>query len=137
MITILLIIGFSVIFFLGRRSTYAKPVSSDHWKPIEDLLPNLSRFRELDSDTYAKFIKNIELAKQEMSNPESSGLYLRRAVDDFSSLSGSLPSGDSTYHDEIADLAVNLAITGEKVLMEIAEESKQHFTPRLFNALID
>lgn len=147
MITILLIIGFSILFILGRRSTYAKPSSPNLWKPIEDLLPNLSRFRDLDSVTYEKFMENLNLAKKEMINPditiirgsnlERSGMYLRRAVDDFSSLSISLPSGDSVYHDEIAELAANLAITGEKVLMEAATETKQTFTPRLLNALID
>jgi len=142
MITFLIIVGFFIIFFLGKRSGYAKPVEKDSWKPIEDLLPNLSRFRELDSVTYAKFIDNLELAKQELFNPnevnlELSGTYLRRAVDDFSSISGSLPSGDSVYHDEIAELAVNLAITGEKILMEDAEEIHKSFTPRLLNALID
>jgi len=92
-------------------------------------------------------MENLNLAKKEMINPdiaiirgsnlERSGMYLRRAVDDFSSLSISLPSGDSIYHDEIAELAANLAITGEKVLMEAATETKQTFTPRLLNALID
>jgi hypothetical protein len=147
MITILLIIGFSILFILGRRSAYTKPASSDLWKPIEDLLPNLSRFRNLDSVTYEKFMENLNLSKKEMINPditiirgsnlERSGMYLRRAVDDFSSLSISLPSGDSVYHDEIAELAANLAITGEKVLMEAATETKKTFTPRLLNALID
>ena len=142
MITFLLIIGFSIIFFLGKRSGYAKPVKKESWKPIDDLLPNLSRFRELDSVTYAKFIDNLELAKKEMFNPyetnlELSSTHLRRAVDDFSSISGSLPSGDSAYHDEIAELAVNLAITGEKILMEAAEETNKPFTPHLMNALID
>jgi hypothetical protein len=48
-----------------------------------------------------------------------------------------LPSGDSVYHDEIAELAATLAITGENVLVEAATETKQTFTPRLLNALID
>jgi len=34
-------------------------------------------------------------------------------------------------------LAATLAITGEQVLVNAAEETKQPFTPRLLNALID
>jgi len=148
MITILLIIGFAVIFILGRRrSGYGKPVNPDLWKPVDDLIPSLSRFRDLDSVTYARFEKELDSAKKEMISPdvtvlkgvslERSGRYLRRAVDEFSSLAGSLPSGDSIYHDEIAELAATLAITGERVLLDAAEETKQPFTPRLLNALID
>ena len=147
MITILLIIGFAILFMLGRRSGYGKPANPDLWKPVEDMLPNLSRFRELDPETYTRFEKELDSAKKEMVNPdvtvlkgvnlERSGMYLRRAVDEFSSLAGSLPSGDSVYHDEIAELAASLAITGERVLMDAAEETKQPFTPRLLNALID
>ena len=147
MITILLIIGFAILFILGRRSGYGKQVNPDLWKPVDDMLPNLSRFRDLDPETYARFEKDLESAKKEMISPdvtvlkgvslERSGRYLRRAVDEFSSLSGSLPSGDSVYHDEIAELAASLAITGERVLMDAAEETKQPFTPRLLNALID
>ena len=147
MITILLIIGFAIIFMLGRRSGYGKPANPDLWKPVDDMIPNLSRFRDLDPETYARFEKDLESAKKEMISPdvtvlkgvslERSGRYLRRAVDEFSSLSGSLPSGDSVYHDEIAELAASLAITGERVLMDAAEETKQPFTPRLLNALID
>jgi hypothetical protein len=147
MITILLIIGFAIIFILGRRSGYGKPVNPDLWKPVDDMLPNLSRFRDLDPVTYARFEKELDSAKKEMISPdvtvlkgvslERSGMYLRRAVDEFSSLAGALPSGDSVYHDEIAELAATLAITGERVLMDAAEETKQPFTPRLLNALID
>jgi len=147
MITILLIIGFAIIFILGKRSGYGKPVSPDLWKPIDDMIPNLSRFRDLDPDTYARFEKELESAKIEMINPdvtilkgvslERSGMYLRRAVDEFSSLAGSLPSGDSVYHDEISELAASLAITGERVLVNAAEETKQSFTPHLLNALIE
>src|SRR5210317_2424722 len=89
MITILLIIGFAIIFILGKRSGYGKPVSPDLWKPIDDMIPNLSRFRDLDPDTYARFEKELESAKIEMINPdvtilkgvslERSGMYLRRA----------------------------------------------------------
>ena len=132
---------------LGRRSGYGKPANPDLWKPVDDMIPNLSRFRDLDPETYARFEKDLESAKKEMISPdvtvlkgvslERSGRYLRRAVDEFSSLSGSLPSGDSVYHDEIAELAATLAITGERVLMDAAEETKQPFTPRLLNALID
>ena len=132
---------------LGRRSGYGKPVNPDLWKPIDDMIPNLSRFRELDPETYARFEKYLDSAKKEMISPEISilkgssleisGKYLRNAVDEFSSLAGSLPSGDSVYHDEIAELAASLAITGERVLMDAAEETKQPFTPRLLNALID
>jgi hypothetical protein len=147
MITILLIIGFSIIFMLGRRSGYGKPASPDLWKPIDDMIPNLSRFRNLDPDTYARFEKKLDSAKREMINPDAtilkgasldiSGNYIRRAVDEFSSLAGSLPSGDSVYHDEIADLAAELAVTGERVLIEAAEQTKQSYTPRLINALVD
>jgi len=147
MITILLIIGFVTLFILGRRSAYSKPVSPDLWKPIDDMLPNLSRFRDLDPETYTRFEKELESAKREMINPdttilkgvnlERSGMYFRRAVDEFSCLSGSLPSGDSVYHDEIAELAASLAITGERVLVNAAEETQQPFTPRLLNALND
>jgi len=147
MITILLIIGFSIIFMLGRRSGYGKPASPDLWKPIDDMIPNLSRFRNLDPGTYARFEKELDSAKREMINPDAtilkgasldiSGNYIRRAVDEFSSLAGSLPSGDSVYHDEIADLAAELAVTGERVLIEAAEQTKQSYTPRLINALVD
>ena len=147
MITILLIIGFAILFILGRRSGYGKQVNPDLWKPVDDMLPNLSRFRDLDPVTYARFEKELDSAKKEMVSPdvtvlkgvslERSGMYLRRAVDEFSSLAGSLPSGDSVYHDEIAELAASLVITGERVLIEAAEETKQPFTPRLLNALID
>ena len=147
MITILLIIGFAILFILGRRSGYGKQVNPDLWKPVDDMLPNLSRFRDLDPDTYARFENELDSAKKEMISPditvlkgvnlERSDMYLRRAVDEFSSLAGSLPSGDSVYHDEIAELAASLAITGERVLMDAAEETKQPFTPRLLNALID
>jgi hypothetical protein len=147
MITILLIIGFVTLFILGRRSAYSKPVSPDLWKPIEDLMPNLSRFRDLDQETYSRFEKELSRAKEEMLNPdltilkganlERSGMHLRRAADQFSSLAGALPSGDSVYHDEIASLAAELAITGERVLVEAAEQTKQSYTPRLLNALID
>lgn len=147
MITILLIIGFATLFILGRRSTYSKPASVDLWKPIEDMMPNLSRFRELDEATYSRFVNELDEAKKEMLNPdltvlkgdslERSGMHIRRAVDEFSSLSGSLPSGDSIYHDEIAELAMELALTGDRVLVSAAEETKQPFTPRVLNALID
>ena len=147
MITILLIIGFSILFILGRRSGYGKPVNPDLWKPIDDMIPNLSRFRDLDKETYSRFVKELSRAKEEMISPdvsvlkgvslERSGMYLRRAVDEFSSLAGALPSGDSIYHDEIAELAASLAITGEQVLVNAAEETKQTFTPRILNALID
>ena len=147
MITILLIIGFMTLFILGRRSTYSKPASPDLWKPIDDLMPNLSRFRDLDQETYSRFEKELSRAKEEMINPdptilkganlERSGMHLRRAADEFSSLAVALPSGDSVYHDEIANLAAELAITGERVLIEAAEQTKQSYTPRLINALID
>jgi len=147
MITILLIIAFIIIFLLGRRSGYGKPTNPDLWKPIDDMLPNLSRFSELDPVAYARFEQELNLAKEEMISPdvtilkgvslERSGMHLRRAVDEFSSLSGSLPSGDSVYHDEIAELSATLMITGESVLIKAAEETKQPFTPRLLNALID
>ena len=147
MITILLIIGFAILFILGRRSGYGKQVNPDLWKPVDDMLPNLSRFRDLDPDTYARFENELDSAKKEMISPditvlkgvslERSGRYLRRAVDEFSSLAGSLPSGDSVYHDEIAELAASLVITGERVLVEAAEQTKQSYTPRLINALID
>jgi hypothetical protein len=147
MITILLIIGFAIIFILGKRSGYGKPVSPDLWKPIDDMIPNLSRFRDLDPETYTRFERELESAKKEMISPdvtilkgislERSGMYLRRAVDEFSSLAGSLPSGDSIYHDEISELAASLAITGERVLVNAAEETKQSFTPRILNALIE
>jgi hypothetical protein len=147
MITILLIIGFAILFMLGRRSGYGKSANPDLWKPVDDMIPNLSRFRDLDPETYTRFEKELDSAKKEMISPditvlkgvnlERSGMYLRRAVDEFSSLAGSLPSGDSVYHDEIAELAASLAITGEKVLLDAAEETKQPFTPRLLNALID
>ena len=147
MITILLIIGFTVLFIMGRRSGYSKPVSPDLWKPIDDMVPNLSRFRNLDSETYSRFAKELAEAKKEFVNPnlaiikgaslERSGIHLRRAADEFSSIAGSLPSGDSVYHDEIAELAAEFAITGEKVLTQAAEETKQSYTPRLLNALID
>ena len=147
MITILLIIGFSILFILGRRSGYGKQVNPDLWKPVDDLMPNLSRFRDLDPDTYTRFENELDSAKKEMISPditvlkgvslERSGRYLRRAVDEFSSLAGSLPSGDSVYHDEIAELAASLVITGERVLVEAAEQTKQSYTPRLINALID
>ena len=132
---------------LGRRSGYGKPASPDLWKPIDDMIPNLSRFRNLDPDTYARFEKKLDSAKREMINPDAtilkgasldiSGNYIRRAVDEFSSLAGSLPSVDSVYHDEIADLAAELAVTGERVLIEAAEQTKQSYTPRLINALVD
>ena len=147
MITILLIIGFAILFILGRRSGYGKQVNPDLWKPVDDMLPNLSRFRDLDPDTYTRFENELDSAKKEMISPditvlkgvslERSGRYLRRAVDEFSSLAGSLPSGDSVYHDEIAELAASLVITGERVLVEAAEQTKQSYTPRLINALID
>jgi len=147
MITILIIIGFAIIFILGRRSGYGKPVSPDLWKPVDDLLPSLSRFRDLDPVTYTRFEKELDLSKKEMISPdvtilkgvslERSGRHLRSAVDEFSSLAGALPSGDSVYHDEIAELAATLAITGERTLLAAAEETKQSFTPRLLNALID
>jgi len=111
------------------------------------MIPNLSRFRDLDKETYSRFVKELSRAKEEMISPdvsvlkgvslERSGMYLRRAVDEFSSLAGALPSGDSVYHDEIAELAATLAITGERTLLAAAEETKQSFTPRLLNALID
>ena len=132
---------------LGRRSGYGKPASPDLWKPIDDMIPNLSRFRNLDPGTYARFEKELDSAKREMINQDAtilkgasldiSGNYIRRAVDEFSSLAGSLPSGDSVYHDEIADLAAELAVTGERVLIEAAEQTKQSYTPRLINALVD
>ena len=132
---------------LGRRSGYGKPASPDLWKPIDDMITNLSRFRNLDPGTYARFEKELDSAKREMINPDAtilkgasldiSGNYIRRAVDEFSSLAGSLPSGDSVYHDEIADLAAELAVTGERVLIEAAEQTKQSYTPRLINALVD
>ena len=147
MITILLIICFVIIFILGRRSGYSKSANPELWKPVDDILPNLSRFRDLDQVTYGRFEKELDYAKKEMINPdltilkgaslERSGMHLRRAVDEFSSLAGALPSGDSVYHDEIAELAATLAITGENVLLKAAEETKQSFTPRLMNALID
>ena len=147
MITILLIIGFVTLFILGHRSAYSKPASPDLWKPIEDLMPTLSRFRDLDQETYSRFEKELSRSKEEMLNPdltilkganlERSGMHLRRAADEFSSLAGALPSGDSVYHDEIAELAAELAITGERVLIEAAGQTKQSYTPRLINALID
>ena len=147
MITIFLIICFSIIFILGRRSTYVKPSNPDLWKPVDDMIPNLSRFRDLDPITYTRFEKELDMAKKEVVNPditilkndnlERSGRYLRHAVDEFSSLAGSLPSGDSIYHDEISELAATLAITGEQALVNAAKETKQSFTPRLLNALID
>ena len=60
-----------------------------------------------------------------------------RASDEFSSMAGALPSGDSVYHDEIAELSAELSIVGERVLSKAAEETKQSYTPRLLNALID
>lgn len=147
MITILLIIGFAVLFILGRRSGYSKSASKDLWKPIDDMLPNLSRFRDLDPNAYLRFETELTSAKREFTSPDisllkgsnldRSGMHLMRASDEFSSMAGALPSGDSVYHDEIAELSAELSIVGERVLSKAAEETKQSYTPRLSNALID
>ena len=147
MIKWLLIFGFIAIFFMSRRSNFVKPASIDIWKPVEDLEPKYSRFRDLDPKTYEDFKRELDEAKKELINPnieyiKSSNLnrsakHLRDAADYFSLLSVSLPSGDSPYHDEIADIAVEIVFVGEKVIMNAAEETNQAFTPVITNALID
>jgi ABC-type Na+ efflux pump permease subunit len=135
-ITILLIIGMIIIFSMGRTSGYErKKTPGDVWKPLDDVMPSLSRFRNVDKRTYATMLEYIEEAKKNTSDLAISMRFLRKAVDEFASLSVSLPSGDSDYHDEIAGLAIELGVVGESVLMDIAEEKGKPFTPVFHNEL--
>lgn len=147
MIKWLLIFGFIAIFVMGRKSTFVKPASVDIWKPVEDLEPKYSRFRELDPKTYQAFKNELDEAKKELLNPgieflkgsnlNRSAKHLRDAVDYFSLLTASLPSGDSPYHEEIAEIAIEIAVVGEKAIIDAAEETNQAFTPFMTNALIE
>jgi len=147
MIKWLLIFGFMAIFFMGRRSTFVKPASVDIWKPVDELEPRYSRFRELDPKTYEAFKNELDEAKKELLNPSieylkgsnlnRSAKHLRDAVDYFSLLTGSLPSGDSPYHEEITEIAIEIAVVGEKAIIDAAEETNQVFTPFMTNALIE
>ena len=69
MIKWLLIFGFIAIFFMSRKSTFVKPASVDIWKPVEDLEPKYSRFRDLDPKTYQAFKNELDEAKKELINP--------------------------------------------------------------------
>jgi len=133
-----IIIGFIIIYIIGNRfsSGYTNPEIEDNLKPLDALLPKMSRFSKLDPETYNKFMKEINEFKK-FDDLDVSSRHLRTAIDEFASMSGALPSGDSPYHEEIAMLASELGITGEQILMNISEKTKKHFTPRLLNALID
>ena len=132
-----IIIGFIIIYIIGNRfSGYTNSEIEDNLKPLDELLPKMSRFANLDPETYNKFMKEINEFKK-FDDLDVSSRHLRTAVDEFASMSGALPSGDSPYHEEIAMLASELGITGEQILMSISEKTKKHFTPRLLNALID
>jgi len=132
-----IIIGFIIIYIIGNRfSGYTNSEIEDNLKPLDELLPKMSRFANLDPETYNKFMKEINEFKK-FDDLDVSSRHLRTAIDEFASMSGALPSGDSPYHEEIAMLASELGITGEQILMSISEKTKKHFTPRLLNALID
>jgi hypothetical protein len=132
-----IIIGFIIIYIIGNRfSGYTNSEIEDNLKPLDELLPKMSRFANLDPETYNKFMKEINEFKK-FDDLDVSSRHLRTAIDEFASMSGALPSGDSPYHEEIAMLASELGITGEQILMNISEKTKKHFTPRLLNALID
>jgi hypothetical protein len=132
-----IIIGFIIIYIIGNRfSGYTNSEIEDNLKPLDELLPKMSRFANLDPETYNKFMREINEFKK-FDDLDVSSRHLRTAIDEFASMSGALPSGDSPYHEEIAMLASELGITGEQILMNISEKTKKHFTPRLLNALID
>jgi len=132
-----IIIGFLIIYILGKRfSGYTTEEIEDKLKPLNTLLSNASRFVKLDPETYNKFIKEIDEFKK-FDDLDVSSRHLRKAVDEFASIAGALPSGDSPYHEEIAMLAAEIGITGEQILLDIAENTQKHFTPRFLNALID
>ena len=135
-LTILLIVAALVIIVMGRTSGYTRTKTpGDPWKPLDDLVPSLSRFRNVDTKTYTKVINILDKAKKETSDLAISMRYIRDAVDEFSSMSSSLPSGDSEYHDEISELANQLGLIGESVLMDIAEEKGISFIPVFHNDL--
>ena len=132
-----IIAGFIIIYILGRRfSGYTTTEIEDKLKPLDELVSNMSRFANLDSETYKKFTKEVTEFKK-FDDLDVSSRHLRKAVDEFASIAGALPSGDSPYHDEIGMLAAEFGITGEKILADIAENTKKHFTPLFLNALID
>lgn len=133
-IFLMIFICFVFLFFWGRRSGYTPP--PDLWKEIDELMPSLQRFKKLDRRAYNDMERELELMKRE-KEPEIASRHLMRAVDHFSVLTTLLPSGDSPYHEEIGNLSSELAILGDKILMEVAENAKRPYEPKVFNSLLN
>jgi len=131
---IIIFVCFALLFFWSRRSNFEKNPDRDYWKPLDDMMPNLERFRKIDEKGFRDVVREIENAKKEQNNLEISARHLCRAVDAFSVLSTLLPSGDSPYHDEIANLSSELAFVGDKVLMDIAEGENKAYQPKINNS---
>jgi len=131
---IIILFCFAFLFFWGRTSNFEKNPKKNYWKPLDDMIPNLQRFKKIDEDGFREVMKEIQNAKKEKDNLELSSRHLCKAVDAFSVLSTLLPAGDSPYHDEIANLSSELAYVGDKVLMDIAASEKKAYEPKINNS---
>jgi len=130
----IIFLSFAFLFFWSRRSNFENNPKINYWKPLDDMMPNLQRFRKVDDKGFMEVVREINNAKKEQNNLELSARHLCRAVDAFSVLSTLLPSGDSPYHDEIANLASELAYVGDKVLMDIAAAENKAYEPKINNS---